>query len=387
MCDIICGGRHQYAAARTWLIFLVIWLFTGGCSTTGPIAVRGDRFNYNQAGAQSTREQLLLNIVRLRYHEPIYVLEIGSMISSYKLEAGGSLSGWSNNLNELENPALMAIYGNDKHPTRQRTWGASLGYTDSPTITYTPVQGEKFANRMMTAIPEMTILQLCQSGWGIDQLLECCVQRINGISNLPLAGIRDSNRPEDPRFRRVATLLRAAQDAGLLLFAIETAPGGEKAVYLRAAPEPRGLEDARRELRELLGYSDGPVAALKLVPAPFKTGPDELAMQTRSLLGVMWALARGVAVPAEHVKRGWADDYRPATQPEGDEDKAQWLQVGCSVLPRPDAYVQVFYKGHWFYIDESDTLSKRTFALLDYLFSLQQTEKGQDLPVVTVPAK
>ncbi|HOW71045.1 MAG TPA: hypothetical protein PKY77_10625 [Phycisphaerae bacterium] len=47
----------------------------------------------------------------------------------------------------------------------------------------------------------------------------------------------------------------------------------------------------------------------------------------------------------------------------------------------------VFYKGHWFYIDESDASSKRTFALLDYLFSLQQTEKGPDLPVVTVPAQ
>ena len=49
--------------------------------------------------------------------------------------------------------------------------------------------------------------------------------------------------------------------------------------------------------------------------------------------------------------------------------------------------MQVFHKGYWFYIDESDVSSKRTFALLDYLFSLQQTEKGPDLPVVTVPAR
>ena len=231
------GSRHHRGAVSVaCLIFLAISLLTGGCSTAGPVVVRGDRFNYNQAGAQSTREQLLLNIVRLRYRESIYVLEIGSMISSYKLEASGSWSGWSNNLNELENPALMAIYGNDKHPSQQRNWGATLGYSDAPTITYTPVQGEKFANRMMTAIPETTIFQLCASGWGMDQLLECCVQRLNGIPNVSIAGIRDSHRPQDPRFDRVAELLRAIQDAGLLVFAVETPPGGGKAVHLRGAP-------------------------------------------------------------------------------------------------------------------------------------------------------
>ncbi len=381
----MCGG---YRTGATWAVFALAGsLAAGGCASTGPAAIRGDRFNYNQAGAQSTREQLLLNIVRLRYGEPIYVLEIGSMISSYKLETGGSLSGWSNNLNELENPALMAIYGNDKHPSRQRDWGVNLGYTDSPTITYTPVQGEKFANRMMTAIPETTIFELCQSGWGMDQLFECCVQRVNGIPNVSIVGMRDSRRPPDPRFTRVAALLRQLQDAGLLVFAFEASAGGAKDVYLRAAPDPRGMPQERAELRELLGYSEARLTSLKLVAAPFQSSPDELAMQTRSLLGVMWALARGVAVPDEHVERGWTDERAAATQPWDGDAPPEWLHVGCSVLPRADAYVQVFYKGHWFYIDESDVTSKRTFALLDCLFSLQQTEKSQDLPIVTVPAK
>ena len=382
----ICASRRHRGATRVAsLTALAVSLLAVGCASTGPVAVPGDRFNYNQAGAQSTKEQLLLNVVRLRYREPIYVLEIGSMISSHKLEASGSFSGWSSNLNELGNPALMAIYGNDKHASQQRNWGASLGYTDSPTITYTPVQGEKFANRMMTAIPQTTIFQLCQSGWAMDQLLECCVQWVNGIPNVSISGIRDSHRPVDPRFRRVATLLRTLQDAGLLVFAVEAAPEGGNAIYLRAAPDPRGMEEERRQLREILGYSSEIVAGLKLVVAPFRVGPDELAMQTRSLLGVMWALSRGVAVPEEHVKRGWTDDYRD--QNESEAEQTRWLQVGCSVLPRADAFVQVWYKGHWFFIDESDVSSKRTFALLDYLFSLQQTEKAQDLPVVTVPAR
>lgn len=385
MPHVTCSRCHTSETRAISLAPLTLLLLATGCSPTGPLSVRGDRFNYNQAGAQSTREQLLLNIVRLRYREPIYVLEIGSMISSHTLRADASFTGWRNNLNELENPALMAVYGNDKHATRQQGWGAGLGYTDSPTITYTPVQGEKFADRMMTAIPQTTIFQLCQSGWGIDQLLECCVQWINGIPNASNTGLRESKRPADPRFGRVAALLRAAQDAGLLVFAIEAGQGDGKTVHLRAAPDPRGLEEDRRELRELLGYSGGPVGSLKLVPAPFKTNPDELAMQTRSLLGVMSALARDVEVPEEHVKRGWAVDF--GCQGEAMEEQPKWLQVRCSALPQGDAFAQVFYKGHWFYIDEADATSKGTFALLDYLFSLQQTEKAQDKPVITVPAK
>jgi hypothetical protein len=383
MLRMIQGSRHETATWVARLLALATSLVLGGCSA-GPTAIRGDRFNYNQAGAQSTKEQLLLNLVRLRYREPIYVLEIGSLISSRTLTANASFSAWWSNLDELKNPALMAIYGNDKHATQQQTWGAGLGYTDSPTITYAPVQGDKFVGRMMTAIPLTTIFQLAQSGWGMDQLLECCVQRVNGIPNGSIAGIRDSKRPPDPRFIRMATLLRTIQDAGALVFAVEKNPaGGAKGVYLQAPPDPVEIEE-RSELRALLGYPEI-LTKLKLVEAPFKTGPDELAMQTRSLLGVMWALSRGVAVPSEHVKRGWADEC--GCPGEGEVDEAQWLKVRCSVLPRCEAFVQVSYKGHWFYIDESDATSKRTFALLDYLFSLQQTEKGPELPVVTVPTK
>ena len=66
----------------------------GGCSTLGPRTVRSDRFNYNKAGADSSNQQFLLNIVRLRYGEPIYWLEIGSMLSQYTFVAGATVSGW-----------------------------------------------------------------------------------------------------------------------------------------------------------------------------------------------------------------------------------------------------------------------------------------------------
>ncbi len=348
----------------------------------GPSAARNDRFNYNQAGAESNKEQLLLNIVRLRYGAPIYVMEIGSMVGAHTLTAGGSLSGWWNDVDAL-GPVLRAIYGIDSYATRQHAAGANLGYTDSPTITYVPVQGEQFADRMMTPIPAVTIIQLGSSGWRMDQLLECCVQWINGVPNAAVHAESGSSPRDISHFRRVAELFRKIQESGLLAFAVGTDDTGSRSLLLHSPPEVKGMEQERAELRELLGYTGGAVGTLKLVPAPFRRAPDELAIGTRPLLGVMAALAQDVAVPPEHVRRGWAAERSQ----EAHENEARWLKVCWSIFPQPDAFVQVFYKGHWFYIEESDTRSKQTFALVDYLFSLQQTSKAANLPVVTVPAR
>jgi hypothetical protein len=74
--------RRRPNAIRCHCLALLV-LAVAGCRSLGPRTVSGDRFNYNEAGAKSTSEQLLLNIVRLRYGEPTYWLEITSMLSQY----------------------------------------------------------------------------------------------------------------------------------------------------------------------------------------------------------------------------------------------------------------------------------------------------------------
>jgi len=88
----------------------------------------------------------------------------------------------------------------------------------------------------------------------------------------------------------------------------------------------------------------------------------------------MYALAQGISVPAEHVQ-GPPDFHTPITGGEG-EDAPRWLRIEHSRLPQIDPFAQVFYNGYWFYVDKSDWSSKRTFALLTYMFSLQSTVQG-----------
>lgn len=352
-----------------------------GCSSLGPLTLPADRFNYNKASAQSANEQMMLNIIRLRYGEPIHFLEIGSMLSQYTLQATAKWSRWANDLNVWENPALRGIYGVDGDPSDQKEWGFGLSYSDTPTITYAPLQGKAFANRVMTPIPPATIFYLSQSGWSIDRLLECCVQRFGTTRNAPIHNISEADFWSTVRFRTATSLLQEIQDAGRFQMAIEIDP--EKNItYLFPPEREEGFEKEMKELSKLLGISES-AKRLEIVAGGAVDGDDDLLMQTRSLLGVLNALSQTVTVPKQHRESG---QVAKIGAKEDSVVTDSWLNVEFSRLPQVDAFVQVRYNGYWWFIRKTDWNSKRTFSLLTYLFSLQATDVTAAMPIVTVQA-
>jgi hypothetical protein len=367
-----------------WLVLGALLVGSIGCATTGPVTVRRDRFNFNAEGAESTKEQILLNIVRLRYGEPFYFVDIGSMLSHYTLAAGGNVGGWRNNIDVWENPALRAIYGIESDPNAQRSWEANLNFSDSPTITYTPLTGEEFAKRVMAPIPYTTIFYLAQSGWSVDRIFECCVQQINDLSNAPIHDVRAEAAVDTSGFQRLAELLKAIQDKGQLRFSVEMQASQEATYLYRPKTGIDKVREESEEINRLLGLPDSNESRIKVIESTAQREPNELAIQTRSLLATMYALALNIDVPDEHVNsREVSTRPSDVSSPSG----PRWLNVHYGRLPRPDAFAQVFYNGYWFYIDKSDWTSKRTFAMVTYLLSLQATGKGaQTLPVVTVSA-
>ena len=64
-----------------------------GCRSVGPATVTRDRQDYVTAVGDSRNEQLLLNIVKLRYGEAPTFLDVVSVVSGYSLETGVSLNG------------------------------------------------------------------------------------------------------------------------------------------------------------------------------------------------------------------------------------------------------------------------------------------------------
>jgi len=49
--------------------------------------------------------------------------------------------------------------------------------------------------------------------------------------------------------------------------------------------------------------------------------------------------------------------------------------------------VAVIFKNFWFWIDDRDFHSKKTFTFLMLLFSLTEKGSRQDLPLVTTPSR
>ncbi len=101
----------------------------------------------------------------------------------------------------------------------------------------------------------------------------------------------------------------------------------------------------------------------------------------------MTFLSKGVCVPWQHV----CDGVAPTT-PGPDGLPFDWTRVMAgnfsiaSQKHRPrDAEVAVFYRGYWFFIPRGDVNSRSVLAVLEVLFSLQESDEKSAGPVLTLP--
>ena len=62
-----------------WLISLLATILIAGCTGIGPSTIERDRFEYSSAIAESWKEMMLLNIIKIRYGDtPMYCSAGGS---------------------------------------------------------------------------------------------------------------------------------------------------------------------------------------------------------------------------------------------------------------------------------------------------------------------
>jgi len=419
-------------------------LLSGSCSQIGPGTIANGRFDYNEAIVRSFDDQMLLNLVRLRYQDSILFLDLTSVVASYSREATlGASSNVRGDAPSTTTPATVSL-------------GASGGvtWTESPTISYAPLQGEDFAKRLLAPIQPNSILLLSRSGWGLERLLICTVQQLNELLNATsVGGVAPRQVNHYERFRRVASLLGDLEEDGFIQ--ITTLADQPDQVAVTAGPIPMD-EQARLRSAEILALlnirrgtaaaSLGPLKpappAPSIAPAPkalpgapltpvpgvpptpvpsvsstpvappaasvqqgasedrvntpvtlesggFPRDPARVLLSGRSILGVMTFLAQHVDVPAEHLRQGLAHQTR------GPDGKAfDWnlvshgiFRVHSSSSAPEHAFLQVHYRGYWFYIDDTDLESKSTYTLLAQLFSLQSASGSMAAPVLTIPTR
>lgn len=366
------GQSHhgRQAAVFRAALFAIGAMCLAGCSSIGPRTVPRDRADYSNTISDSWKRQTLMNIVKLRYLEPPAFVDVGQIVSGYSLEmagvAGGQLS------------SVRAMQGNSLN------LGGSLKYTDRPTITYTPLTGDKFIKGLMTPLPPDSVFFMIQSGWPADAVCFASVAAMNGLKNQ----VSDVNgvAPPDPEFQRALGLLRKLQVSGAVTMRVEKNAQKQQTtvIVLRSkGMSEETLADAH-ELRRLL-HLDPDATELKLVFGAAATDERELAVLTRSLLQIMNTMAVQVEVPAKHVSEGRATPgYDRATHvPE----RQRLVRILSSKHKPADAYVSVQYRDHWFWIDDCDLHTKRAFAFMMMLFTLADTGTRDNLPLITIPAQ
>jgi hypothetical protein len=352
------------------VIALISLLLIAGCSHIGPQTIPRDRFDYNNAISHSWKEQTLLNIVKVRYADMPLFVEVSSIVSGYTLEHSGVL-GATASLGPGSSGDSLALGGASK-------------FTDRPTITYVPITGTHFNQTFMHPIPPDAILFLMQSGWPVDLIFPLTVDGINGYRSQVVAGT--STRSGDVGYYRIIELLREVQKSGATGMRIDQQGDGQESTVLLfykkvLSPE---LQATLSEVNSLLGLKDG-LHEAKVNYGLIAKDNTEIAMLTRSMLHIMITLATLIDVPPEHV----ADGRTPPSTPlmtSSDGQPKRLFKVSYSVEKPENAFVSVKYKNYWYWIDDRDFSSKRTFTFLMILFSMAEKGGNQKLPLVTIPS-
>jgi hypothetical protein len=337
-----------------------------GCAGIGPERVTRDRFDYVGAISESWKQQMLLNLLKVRYSDAPVFLDVSSVIASYTLGASASVKG------EYAPPGRGDTVA-----------GIGLGANieERPTITFSPLAGEKFARSLMTPLPVSGILYLLQAGFPAENVLRACAISVNGLENA--YGGRENAKAGDPRFAELLRALRAAQRAGVIDVR-QRSPKDRDAAVLAFHPARETPQAAR--VRELLGVAPD-TRELEVVYGAFPASPRELAILTRSMLQVMADFASQIELPERDTQEGRAHVLDPN---EARDEKLfpTFLRVRHGAAAPADAYVAVKYRGVSFWVDDRDEPSKATFSKLMFMLALTETTgPTAGAPVLTVPAR
>jgi len=345
-------------------------LLVGCHSKIGPQYLKTDSLQYNRAVQNSNDSQLLLNIVRMRYRDTPTFLQVGIISASYELKK-----------------AIAAEYRN---PSTESFIRGGIDLSEKPTVTYQPTRGEGYVKEFMAPISFEALLLLNSSGWPIDRILRCCVQRMNDLKNAPTAsGPTPYYVPEFREFRELTEIFRQLEVYdGVDIVVVANPLTGKREIVFELDPEV-ATKDQLERIWKLFDVDPGTMH-IRFVPYHGqKRERNEVMVQTRSPLSLLYFLSQGVNVP-------FRDEYNGLVTVTMDErgNGFDWNEVLEGIINiRSGSHlndsvclnrrIKVHFRGAEFYIDDRDLDSKATFSMVSQLLALQTG--CITLPALTLP--
>lgn len=355
---------------------LVTALLLGGCQTAkvGPKALRTFQGAYNEAITMNKDEQLLQNIVRLRYRDNPVFLEVDKITQTNDMSNEGGFSF-----------SKIIMNGAGKY-TGTLTPSAKASGKNSSVIGFSELKGKDFVQKLLTPIQRPIVMSMLESGWRPERIFNLCVQRVNSLYNAQSAGGPTPHfAPEYKRFYRWTELLTRLYRAHVLDFG-EKPETNFSDLYMKINDNPVFKKEIS-EFKALAGL-DPNGNWFKVKDNFADMGPSKVTIRCRTLLSMLFFLSQGVDVPLADQKLGLVTTTKNLDGSEFDwsDISRRLLKVHFSESKRPkDACVACLYRGKWFYIKDNDSESKATFLLMSEIFTLQSASiKKQDSTVVVV---
>jgi len=348
------------------LIGIVLFLCVlTSCARVGPQSISSGRVTYAEAINKTENEQILLSIVKGRYGETSSLLAVNGVAANMRFNATAGIE--------------LGFGASDVSGENLLIGG--LAYEENPTITYAPVQGEKYIRQLSSPIPLDIVMLSLRSGTSKRRLLTLLVSRINDLRNPSfLAG---PSPQTDQGFVRFVELFTELHDAGLLDMVENPQPEISFDVFI-SDYSPR----YRTQVHDFLKLLDLPIPVDEsqdlVIPVSFsikKGNSWGLGITTRSTFDLIEILRAAVVIPPEHAEEGLSVEYPPVGLP------GQGVRIYSSREKPKDISLAVLYRGYWFYCSETDQETKAFFSVLRTLWSIIIAEAvdQRKTPVLTLP--
>jgi hypothetical protein len=394
--DKLIARRHPVAIA------MLIGLMSVSCASMGPKNLVSSHTAYNDAVQLTVTREVLSNIVRSRYSDPMQFMTVSAINAQFSVSTGAS-----------------AGVGGIGAAGATGDLGGSIGYSNSPTITYVPLSDAGYYKSVMSPFaveeaigfglqyrsarldPSLQALSLRLSFGSINgandfvagKYNDLYVRRVDAIVTLLDLGATYRQIPEwdfdttsIPKDKVKAEDMVDAFQWGMSFIEEDNGESVRLAKYrlvlalILPKPDDPQVTEALKELGVMPGRS------IYVFRPPLHLVPDEedaygIRVTPRSMLDVLSLAARVVDVPDEHA------NIVPAIEPwPGGTGSASSVRI-LSSRERPDFPYRVQHRGYWFYVDDTDLQSKMFLEAMvaAYTSRVGSMEATGQAPQVVLP--
>ncbi len=352
--------RFKFVGVK--LMVAVSACFFIGCASLGHKTIPVDQFNFNTAINEASSEQLLLNMIRLRYSEQPSFLKVSSVINQYTLSGSANASAG----------LFTGVAGNGGSA------GVGGAYSNTPTISYLPVSGKEFSRNLLTPLPPGSLLYLVQSGWPIDLVLKTSVWSINGVFDE--VSRPSSRRDAHPELKELIEIWQDLSSNGVIGLKNGNLEKSESIVLvINKTPEERYKKEISR-FKDILNL-DPSLNAFTVKYGLIQEKSDEIVILTGSVWEIMLSFSWYFDVPPEQVESGRTIEGFHSK----DSTTVAPINIKFSKEKPKESFIHIYHQDYWFYIDNNDRNSKRYFSFVQLILNLVENQTPNQAPTIALP--